>query len=293
MTRINRILAATDLSVPARHAAERAAMLSQELPASLDLLYVVNLAPLERFRQMMAPQDDLLERVLDAAREKLEQLGATLLQRYDVAAGAHVLPGSVLPELTRQMDAMTTDLLVCGAKGESVARHLFLGSTAQRLLNHMVCPVLVVKQTPRREYRSLLVPVDFSPSSRRAIRDAQAIAPHAEIILLHVFEAPFEGNLRFANMDADTLDHYQIIARKQATEKLYALREEAGLSPDAARLVVVHGDPSWRIVEQEQELDCDLIVMGKHGENALEELLIGSVTRHVLAESQCDVLVSV
>ncbi len=33
--------------------------------------------------------------------------------------------------------------------------------------------------------------------------------------------------------------------------------------------------------------------MGKHGENFLEELLLGSVTKHVLAESQGDVLVSV
>ncbi len=292
MIRINRILAATDLSVPARHAAERAAMLSKELSAALDLLYVANLAPLERFRQMMVPQDDLLERVLETAREKLEQLGATLLQRYDVAAGAHVLPGPVLTELTRQVDEMAIELLVCGAKGESVARHLLLGSTAQRLLSRMVCPVLVVKQTPRQGYRTLLIPVDFSPSSLRVIKDARAIAPHAEIILLHVFEVPFEGNLRFANIDAEILDHYQVLARKEATERLYALREEAGLSPFDARLVVVHGDPSWRIVEQEQELDCDLIVMGRHGESVLEELLVGSVTKHVLAESQCDVLVS-
>lgn len=42
---------------------------------------------------------------------------------------------------------------------------------------------------------------------------------------------------------------------------------------------------------QEQELDCDLIVMGKHGQGMLEELLLGSVTKHVLAESTGDVLV--
>lgn len=75
-------------------------------------------------------------------------------------------------------------------------------------------------------------------------------------------------------------------------EKLQALSKKAGLPPYTARMVAVHGDPSWRIIEQEQELDCDLIVMGKHGENVLEELLVGSITKHVLAESQSDVLVS-
>ena len=55
----------------------------------------------------------------------------------------------------------------------------------------------------------------------------------------------------------------------------------------------MHGDPSLLLVQQEQELDCDLIVMGKQGDNTLEDMLLGSVTRYALAQSQCDVLVSV
>jgi nucleotide-binding universal stress UspA family protein len=54
----------------------------------------------------------------------------------------------------------------------------------------------------------------------------------------------------------------------------------------------VEGDASQRIVEQEQGSDCDLVVVGKHGQTAAEELLLGSVTRHVLAEGSADVLVS-
>jgi nucleotide-binding universal stress UspA family protein len=154
----------------------------------------------------------------------------------------------------------------------------------------MLCPLLVVKQAPRDAYRTLLVPVDFSPSSLRAIELAKSVAPQAEIILLHVFEAPFEGSMRFAYIDQNTLNHYRNVIRKDAVEKLAALSQAAGLAN--ARQVVVHGDPSWRIAETEQELDCDLIVIGKQGESVLEELLIGSVTKHVLNESQCDVLVS-
>lgn len=41
----------------------------------------------------------------------------------------------------------------------------------------------------------------------------------------------------------------------------------------------------------EQELSSDLVVIGKHGSHVVEELLLGSVTKQVLAESQCDVLV--
>ena len=55
---------------------------------------------------------------------------------------------------------------------------------------------------------------------------------------------------------------------------------------------MVEGDASLRIVENEQSHDCDLVVLGKHGQSATADLLLGSVTKHVLAEGSADVLVS-
>jgi len=294
MKSLTRILAATDLSAPARHATERAALVSKDTAAQLDLLHVANLAPLERLRQFMDTTPGEMERrVLDAARQRLRDLAASLQQRYGVVAGTHAVAGSLLAELAKEADSLAAGLLVCGAKGESVFRHHLLGTTALRVLSTTTCPVLVVKQPPHEPYRRLLVPVDFSPSSLRAIRHARSIAPQAGIVLLHAFEVPFEGELRYASVDQDTIDHYRIVAKKEATQELLALCNEAGLSPYETQRIVLHGDPTIRIIEQEQEQDCDLIVMGKHGVSVLEKLLLGSVTRHVLAESQSDVLVSV
>lgn len=294
MNQLNRILAATDLSAPARHAVERAASVSKETGATLDLLHVANLAPLERLRLLIgATPASMEQQVLDTARQKLHDLAAALQQRFGVVAATQAVAGSLLTELTKKTDGVSAGLLVCGAKGESVIRHFVLGTTALRVLSTTTCPVLVVKQPTHEPYRRILVPVDFSPSSLGAIRHARSIAPHADIVLLHAFEVPFEGHLRYASVDDDTINNYRIIARQEAIQKLHALRDEAGLTPSDSSLVVLHGNPTSRITEQEQERDCDLIVMGKHGENLLEALLIGSVTKQVLAESQGDVLVSV
>ena len=290
MNPLKHILVATDLSPYARNAAERAAYLSKAQQASLDLLYVANPAPFERLKQLVVPDDDLLKRVLDSAGEKIHALAAMLFQRYDISAGVQVASGSVTTEITRVVQDKHSSLLVCGARGQGVARRLLLGSTVQKMLNRMPCPLLVVKPAPRDAYRTVLVPVDFSPVSLRAIELARRIAPQAEIILLHVYEAPFESSVRFAHIDHDTLTHYRNVIRKDAVTQLAALSQAAGMSD--ARQIVVHGDPGWRIAEQEQELECDLIVVGKQGTIALEELLVGSVTKHVLNESQCDVLVS-
>jgi nucleotide-binding universal stress UspA family protein len=46
------------------------------------------------------------------------------------------------------------------------------------------------------------------------------------------------------------------------------------------------------IAQQEQEHDCELIVIGRQGRHALSELLLGSTTRMVMSECSADVLVS-
>lgn len=288
------ILAATDFSAAARHAAERAALVAQATAAPLELLHVVDLAPLERLRQLIdgAPPD-IEAGLLQAAQRRLGEQAAALRQRHRAEAGTGVAAGALPSELARQAAALDAGLLVCGARGESAVRYFVLGSTAARLLDAASCPVLVVKQLPHEHYRRVLVAVDLSPLSLAAIEDARRFAPGAELVLLHAFDVPFEGYMRYAGVDQATVERYRQAASQDALARLGAMREQAGLAPGQAELIVLHGNPIVSIIEQEQESDCDLIVMGKHGQGLFEKLLLGSVTKHVLAGSQGDVLVSV
>jgi nucleotide-binding universal stress UspA family protein len=67
---------------------------------------------------------------------------------------------------------------------------------------------------------------------------------------------------------------------------------EAGVDENRVRRIVVHGEASIQVLEQEQAQDCDLIVIGKRGQGLIGELLLGSVTKHILAQSAADVLVA-
>jgi len=155
-----------------------------------------------------------------------------------------------------------------------------------------VKPLLVVRQPPHEAYRRVLVAVDFSPSSLPALAAARAVAPAAELVVLHAYEVPFEDRLRSSGLGEEILDQYRLIAQRQALQAMRSLVAAAGLLPDAVVTLVMQGDPASLVIEQEQERDCDLIVVGKHGESTLESILLGSVTRHVLQVSQGDVLVS-
>ena len=143
----------------------------------------------------------------------------------------------------------------------------------------------------------LATATDLSAPARHAVERAasvaQAFAPGAALILLHAFDVPFEGMMEYAGVQTDQIQQYRANARQEARQNMEALCLQAGLNPALTPALVMLGDPSLLLVQQEQELDCDLIVMGKQGENTVEDMLLGSVTRYALAQSQCDVLVAV
>lgn len=292
MTAVTSILAATDFSAPARHAADRAARLAHETGARLTLMHAVSGSALAELRQWLGAGHASEQQLLDEARRSLERAAAELGAARHVAVQTHLSSGPVVEQITQQAEAAEADLLVLGARGSGFLRRLVLGTTAERLLRRTTRPLLVVRQSAHEPYRRALVALDFSPWSAQALQVARRVAPHARLVLLSAFQVPFEEKLHFAGVDIATIEHYRTQSRAMATQRLYAAAHDAGLKPGHWEACVVEGDASQRIVEQEQELDCDLVVVGKHGQSAAEELLLGSVTRHLLAEGSADVLVS-
>jgi nucleotide-binding universal stress UspA family protein len=292
MTAFASILAATDFSPPARHAVDRAARLAHETGAALTLVHALPGGALAELRQWLGSGHASEKQLVEEANQQLEGLAAELRSARQVVATTQLGSGAPVQQIGAAADAIDADLLVVGARGSGFLRRLALGTTAERLLRRTTRPVLVVRQTAHEPYRRALVALDFSPWSTPAIPLARRVAPHARLVLLTVFQVPFEEKLRFAGVDAATVDHYRAQARAVATQRLHAAAHDAGLKPGHWDARVLEGEASQRIVEQEQVSDCDLVVLGKHGRSAAEELLLGSVTKHVLAEGGADLLVS-
>jgi nucleotide-binding universal stress UspA family protein len=260
--------------------------------APLDLLHVAEFSRLHELRRLVASVPAELEaRMREQAQMVLDALAVTMRERYAVHARTHVASGPQLKAIHDTAAAVDARLLVLGARGASMLRHLVLGSTAARLLDSFDRPMLVVKRAPAAAYRCVLVPVDFSETSLPALQLARAVAPGARIVPMHAYEAPFEGKLRYAGLDETYLDEYRGHAHAEAQAGMAALYDRAGLDADAATAVLVYGSPAERILAQEDEQDCDLIVMGRQGQTPVEDLLLGSVSRRILAEAEADVLV--
>lgn len=287
------ILAATDLSRPAREAVLRAARIARDCGAVLHVVHVMQLGALDALRNRLgsAPAD-LPTRVENAARFGLQELAETIRRDYGLEAALRCVDGELLAEIERARAEAGADLLVFGARGTRGARHLLLGSTAERLLAHAGCSMLVVRHPAEVTYRSVLVPVDFSADSLPALLRAQALAPQGRIHVLHAYEAPFEGRLRVAGLDESQLTGYLRTAAEEASRRLAALVAQAPASPPVETLLL-HGYPLTLVLDQQDELGCQLVVVSQGSGSRVSDRLLGGVSRRVLAQSTGDVLMSV
>jgi nucleotide-binding universal stress UspA family protein len=294
MSTLRSIVAATDLSPPSCHAADRAARLARESGATLTLVHAVSAAALEDLRRWLG-QDTKMAAAAEAdARDRLHAVAAELGARHRIEVAEHLVTAHPVEAVTRHADAVDADLLVTGTRGAGFLRGMIVGSTAERIATRSQRPVLMARRSGHEPYRRVLVPVDFSPWSLAAIDLAVRVAPNASLVLMHAVDLPFAGKLRFAGVDDSSIARYRDNARLEAWTQLRELSARAGLASERIRHATPAGaDPWMLIVQQEQEFDCDLIVIGKHGRSPLGDLLLGSTTRMVLLESSADVLVSV
>lgn len=194
------------------------------------------------------------------------------------------------PQHAEQIDA---GLVVTGTRGAGFFRGVVLGSTAERIAKRSARPVLMVRQLPHEPYRRILVPVDFSAWSVSAIQLARSLAPKATLVLMHAVEVPYEGKLRLAGVADSVVLRYRDTARLEAYQRIQQLVATSGLATHEVEMLTPSGaDPWMLIVQEEQERDCDLVVIGRQGRHAVDELLLGSTTRMVISEASADVLVS-
>jgi len=294
MAELKKILAATDLSSNSTEAIDRGFLVAKSSGAHYLVMHAVGMDALAPLREFLGEHANAVsEKILVNAHERLAELVSTSPSQHNIPVDLQIEHGLAASAIPAFSDTAGIDLILVGAHGSGFLQRMLMGSTASKLLRKSKCPVLVVKQEAHREYQRALVAVDFSPGSEATIKLARQVAPSADIVLLHTFDVPFEGMMQYAGVNEDAILRYRTEARVRATHQLQQLAQSAGLSTTDYSGIVVYGDTIRNIIEHEEKYRCDLIVMGKHGTHVTEELLLGSVTKKVLAESRSDVLVVV
>lgn len=294
MAAFRHLLVATDLSTHATAALDRAFLLAPESGARLTAIHALGLAALTPYRALLGDVAEQVARTVTAeARTRLQAMLDDADRSRGYPASLQLEADLPAPAIMAFAAANEVDLVLVGAQGRSVWQRMLLGSTASHMLRKSRWPVLVVKQPARERYHRVVVAMDFSPVSAAALALARQIAPEAKLVLAHVFELPFEGLLATAGVSTVDINRYQVEVRDHALLALHEMARQAGLEQGRYRLEVRHGQAGRVLPELVDQSGADLVVMGKHGTHVTEELLLGSVTKRVLAGCSCDVLVVV
>ena len=136
----------------------------------------------------------------------------------------------------------------------------------------------------------ILVPLDFSANSELALDYARAMARRfgAALHLVHVCEVPETANGPIEGY----VFRYSDWGQRLADEAERRLIEVEKRLPDVKVYIeVLFGNPASCIVTAADVDRTDLIVMGTHGQGALQRLLLGSVASKVIAQTDIPVTV--
>jgi len=137
----------------------------------------------------------------------------------------------------------------------------------------------------------ILVPVDGSPPSRRALEAAVDLAKSldASVVLCHVVDPAKAammtfGNPAFASGCIDAL-------RDEGEAIVETAKERCGDLAGGLQSFVVQGNPAEEIAQVAQALHAGWIVMGSHGRSGLSRMLMGSVAEGVLRHASVPVMI--
>lgn len=139
------------------------------------------------------------------------------------------------------------------------------------------------------QIRNVLVPLDFSNPSLKAIKFALSISKRfgAELHLVHVF-AP---NYPIAALDTIPLITPELEVRRNVRQNLKDVAREHGVELHRKNIHAPQGRPFEQICELARRIEIDLIVISTRGRTGLEHLVLGSTAERVVRYSPCPVLV--
>jgi nucleotide-binding universal stress UspA family protein len=279
---MDRLLVATDSSARSDRALRRASLIARKLGASITLVHVVDAEQSER----------LVEADRAATSDLLTETVATLRQGDGIDADWMVKVDDVVGGILSSAGDLAADLIVIGPNRRRL-RDIFIGTTAERLVQQSDFPLLVAVESPTADYRKTLLAIDFDEASRSVGRKALAmgIFDHTDVVVMHAFDAPAQGMMRRAMMHSEEIDDYIESEGSVAADRLEQLRDELGLPRTEHSVVALTGGPARTILQSAQSEGCDLILLGATQRRGLERALVGSVTADVIRDAHRDILI--
>lgn len=140
-------------------------------------------------------------------------------------------------------------------------------------------------------YKTILVGIDGSDQANLAYHQAIEVAKrnNGRVIVAHIIENKVYTMMGYSSLNDGLLDQETENAKellddcKEYAESVHFTRVETIVTYGSAKEVICQDLP--------KKYDVDLIMVGQSGLNAVERLMIGSVSSYIIRHAPCDVLI--
>jgi len=285
MAEFEKVLAATDGSEHGMNAVVTGAAWADRAGASFEVATIIEVLLLPpAYAPPGVDAADYEPAFVKEAREKAE---AQAREAGAADAKLHVRAGLAPRLVNRIADESDAGLIVVGAQPQPVIARSLVGSTGRRILYLARKPVLVAAEPRREPFHRILAAVDLSAGSGRVLEAAWAIAgtDKAELRVLYALEP-------LPMMLAETVSYTEEERLRHGREQMEKVLDEAGLlEEEAVHARMREGGAGHEILEEAQDWDADLVVVGTHGFGFFDRLLLGSTPLYVLRHGQRSTLV--
>ena len=205
--------------------------------------------------------------------------------------------GRVLADLADELGGESGEVTIVVGHGGSSKASLLLGSTANHVVHHVTCPVVVVRGELRIPVRRAVVGVDKGHDdeepdehSLAALTWALRLPGLERIEASHADFVPgvAAGPVREPGLESDEAVTDDEVLLRHAIEQA---TDGSSVAPNGAEVVpvVAGGTGAFALIEASR--DADLVVIGTRGRRRFVELLAGSTSLDVLSHAHCPVAV--
>jgi len=227
--------------------------------------------------------ENIADSVLNFAENLIEEKGLILGDKIKSF-------GSPVEGILEQLEKHDYDLILLGSHGKKGIQK-WLGSVSRQVISNTQTPIFISKK--RTKDKKILFTVDGSEQSYNAVKSSVKLfdLKDKEISIISVKEnpelLPMEATLDRNWLDA--IEKQQKIHASKAINKVKAIMEHAEIL--VQNEIILTGNPAQQIIDFAEKEKIDLIVMGARTKTDLSKLLLGSVSKRVLENVNCDVLV--
>lgn len=282
-----------DFSPPSLEAIEFARPLLKQFGAELHLVHVEPDAALSAMIAvpLTVSETEVAKRIRRHLQDVARKFAVTLRP-----TNIHAPTGRPFEEICRLARRSAIDLIVISTRGHTGLKHLVLGSTAERVVRYSPCPVLVMRPGGRKKiadstFRKILVPLDFSECSLRALNYARVFAKQlgSNLVLLHsVHPLYYVTGDEYARYNLPLLVEQM---EKTAREQMRDLVRRTDWEGIKVETLLEIGHAGQQICDRARDRGVDLIVTSTHGTTGLKHILIGSTAEFIVRHASCPVLV--